>query len=441
MHALLLVILFADSGLSEYRRCANPEGDSSALTEVSLEVSRLARHHGFGWDGPRGRGYVDGKPVPEPTPLPFERIVDSIEALLRRPCFALAIENRRWKRPDSVESLVEWWRNGGEVWLVSYVSPSDRIVLPPDVRRTLAVGGKEKHPLAPILCKDGDAACGTETRCWARRAEQALYLHAVENGRMPPRRGGDERPACLQKRYPEWRACVEERRDIRPMLPLGSFRAPEGWIVIRGRRGHYSFCDEVRAYDLSTGSAWIAQSCSALVLTDGGGVDGAATDAKRGVRARAGTVPRDAIREAVWMLLLASEVEHAVQPYAQYEPLPSGMEPRMPAGGATSLFGLGGWGTSAQTQLRWGWFRLGRLQHSGTLTWPDSSDGGENHAAELLAIAEDGFTAGCPPASPPREIIALSSAGEVSPLDASGDRVRRAQDELVAALRSLRPCE
>lgn len=44
-------------------------------------------------------------------------------------------------------------------------------------------------------------------------------------------------------------------------------RAPShGWFILRGRRGHYRFSDEVRAYDLATGAAYVARSEAALAL-------------------------------------------------------------------------------------------------------------------------------------------------------------------------------
>ncbi len=50
-------------------------------------------------------------------------------------------------------------------------------------------------------------------------------------------------------------------------LPLGDVKAPDtGWLVIAGRRGHYEFCDTVRAYDLETGAAFIDDNCSELTL-------------------------------------------------------------------------------------------------------------------------------------------------------------------------------
>lgn len=440
MRAVLFILLLADTGISEHVRCTEKEAlaDAAAFAALSADVERLAEANGLG----EKRAAAPTQASPPPA---LEKVLADLARLRARKCFALSAENPRWKAPATVEALVEWWRAGGGDWLASYVHGGDRVILPPDVRNALVLDGSAKHPLAPILCKSADAGCGAETKGWVRRAEEALRLHAVDNGRLAPTRGSaapapDE--GCARTDYRAWRTCLEERRETRPMLPLGRFRAPEGWFVVRGRRGHYAFCDELRAYDLSTGAAWVAQSCSDLVLTGTGSVDGAATDAKRGITARAGTVPADAIREAAWMTLLAGEVEERVQPYARHVSLPPGLEPRWPAGlGVMSSIGLDFWMTSAQTRLRWAWFRLGRLQHAGEVTWPDSSDAGESHAADLLRIAEDGFRDGCPPATPPRELFAFTSGAKVSAIDASPESVRGAQDALVEALRSLRPCE
>ena len=67
------------------------------------------------------------------------------------------------------------------------------------------------------------------------------------------------------KRYQKWHACIEELRPRQDALPLGRVRAPmRGFFVVRGRRGHYSFCDEIRAYDLASGAAYVASSCSGV---------------------------------------------------------------------------------------------------------------------------------------------------------------------------------
>ena len=141
-------------------------------------------------------------------------------------------------------------------------------------------------------------------------------------------------------------------------FPLGSSRAPDrGWVVFEGRRGHYDFCDEFRAYDLATGTAYFAGDCSALVVKKGGDVDHAATDARRKVRTHSGRVSVDNLREAVWIALLAPAVE-SLQPESLWFPLPEGMSvewPRRDFGGGTSVDGGSGGGDSGQTELAYRW--------------------------------------------------------------------------------------
>ena len=62
-----------------------------------------------------------------------------------------------------------------------------------------------------------------------------------------------------------WRACVEGRAPEagRVAARRRSRRPDTGWLVIAGRRGHYQFCDTIRAYHLGTGAAFIDDSCTA----------------------------------------------------------------------------------------------------------------------------------------------------------------------------------
>ena len=135
--------------------------------------------------------------------------------------------------------------------------------------------------------------------------------------------------ADMSQRYQPWRACVERARPKQVALPLGDFKAPEtGWLVIAGRRGHYEFCDTIRAYHLGTGAAFIDDSCSALELQSDGQIDRAATNKGRARRVTAGVVPTENLREALWMLLLRGETEE-VQLHTAFYPLPEGITPQV----------------------------------------------------------------------------------------------------------------
>ena len=99
--------------------------------------------------------------------------------------------------------------------------------------------------------------------------------------------------------------------------------------MIRGRRGHYEFCDELGVYDLETGAAYLAKSCSALHLRPGGRVNFEATNAARKAVVEAGRVNVANLREAVWMILLAPQAEEVFLS-ADYFPIPKGVVPTPP---------------------------------------------------------------------------------------------------------------
>jgi hypothetical protein len=211
---------------------------------------------------------------------------------------------------------------------------------------------------------------------------------------------------------------------------------------VRGRRGHYSFCDEIRAYDLATGAAYVAQSCSGLALRQDGSVDGAETDAARTAKTRVGRLDVTLLREAAWMMALSNEAQERVLEDGFGWSIPRGIE--LAAGSSRGeVFGMQWSGSSGQTQLEWQWVARGTRVSSGTLTWPqDYNDAAHDHAVKLLDIAEASFQPGCAPAPLPSRVPATTKAGGVSPIDASADSLQAAQDELSKALSATRarPC-
>src|SRR5262249_46454101 len=119
-----------------------------------------------------------------------------------------------------------------------------------------------------------------------------------------------DKVSSSRERYQDWRDCIEMARPKRVALPLGEFKAPTtGWVVITGRRGHYDFCDTTRAYNLTTGAAFIQDSCSALALKPGGDVDFGATNKARVESVKVGSIQADNLREAVWMMLFRGQAE------------------------------------------------------------------------------------------------------------------------------------
>lgn len=382
----------------------------------------------------------------------------SLSDLASSECFELASTSVRLPEVRDALTIRRWWEAGGDAYfenmLDAYREPDARgrptgrpqILVPPDERHSLTLDTAPRHALASLLCRDQDASCGAETAGWRVRAERRLQAFAAED---EVRYSGDGEPTRAQRRaacdttaartpratrFVEWLQCVDAERATVPALPIGRFRAPKtGWIVLRGRRGHYSFCDEVRAYDLATGAAYVAQSCSGLALRHDGSVDAGATDGARGLEVTSGRLPVDALREAALMTMLAPSVDEHVSDNAWYEPLPAGVSmdwEELSFGG----FGMRSWYSSGQTQLSWAWVDGGRVVASGALTWPESARAGETHADELWQVAEGGLVAGCAPAALPTAWPLASASAGVSPLDARPDTLRSVSVGLLGTL-------
>jgi hypothetical protein len=375
------------------------------------------------------------------------------QALKEHRCLQLAtLESPRLPEFDDPEAAQWWWNRGGSGWLHAALDrDGDATVVPPDwppMLRAELEGAR--HPAARLLCKAADPGCGRETKGWVLRATEALEMPS-RRAQEPPEPTEEARAAkCAAAskkgkdpvaRYREWRDCLELERPKTAMLPLARFLAPrDGWFVIRGRRGHYSFCDEVRAYDLATGAAHVAQSCSALALEPGGGVNHDRTDAARAGQRTAGRLPVEALREAAWMAMFADAVQDKVQTWVWAPTRPPGLEPVWRDDGRLSHQGLGlsGWFSSAQTQLAWSWQGPEGLRASGSITWPNSSSAGQMHAVRLLRIAEVALVEGCPPAPLPKQLVVGGRPG-VSRLDASPESISRAEARLIEVLTQPNP--
>lgn len=348
---------------------------------------------------------------------PPARVAGELRGLLRTECFLPAVETDRIPKSDTALSLKEWWTTGGGGdWLESFLElprlgPVDslkpHVVVQADARKTLDLDTHRQHPLSTLLCPLVDSSCGAETRGWRLRADAYFEAHRALGSNSgttdvePQKRGpGDISEQCADKvsntqtgqRYQDWRDCIEMGRPKRVALPLGEFKASTtGWVVITGRRGHYDFCDTTRAYNLTTGAAFIHDSCSALALKPGGDVDFGATNKTRVESVKVGSIQADNLREAVWMMLFRGEAEE-LQLKAEDHPLPAGLIPQVTV--RTREYdssSAGMWANTGQTSLTWRWVPSTGTGFVGDLTWPSSYDAADSHAASLLAVAEEGF--------------------------------------------------
>ena len=206
-------------------------------------------------------------------------------------------------------------------------------------------------------------------------------------------------------------------------MPLGRFKAPQaGWLIVSGRRGHYSFCVTTNVYDLATGAAFVHESCSDLHLVQGWDVDRAATDASRIEHVRSGTISIDNLREALLMMLLQEETEK-VQINAEWYPLPDGITPEVIARrrGSDAFTFDGATITTAQTILAWRWVPPTGSSLTGEVIWPRSYYAKEDHAAALLDIAELTMVESCVPSRVLTPSVLGRPAMRVHALDAPPD--------------------
>jgi hypothetical protein len=153
---------------------------------------------------------------------------------------------------------------------------------------------------------------------------------------------------------------------------------------------------------------------------------------------QSGRVSLDNLREALWMILLADRSE-LLHTRARSYPIPRGVdrEFRFESEPPAPSYAWSFRGNSAQTLLKWAWLRPdGGLQAEGDLLW-GSYDLAEAHAADLIEVAEQGFSAGCPPARLPSQLPRIT--GSVSALDASRTQLKRTFEELSQDLEQHRP--
>jgi hypothetical protein len=386
----------------------------------------------------------------------------ALRQLLELPCYRLAkLEQPESLEADSALALRELWQRGGRLWLAHYLklggkpNPGEmlRSVVPPSAPNTLTKQSAKGHPLRALLCSATDPACDRATQGWEERAEQSFEAFArtvrLRWATHDPKGSAIQSPkSCsamvralpAQDRYVRWWDCVASLPLRAASLPLGGIDAPrDGWLLIRGRRGHHDFCDELRAYDVATGAAYVAQSCGRLALGHTGRVDPKTTDAARRIKTLTGRLVADNIREATWMMLLADHVTKPAVRRAESFAIPGHVTVTRPPGKGRLRAGYSTGTSSAHTVLAWTYLRRGRALDSGTLSWPSSyDDAAANHAVALLQVAEKGFSEGCPPAGlPPRLDLGKGVPG-VSPVDTSRRSQNAIHDELVEALNALR---
>ncbi|MDX2091056.1 MAG: hypothetical protein SFX73_24565 [Kofleriaceae bacterium] len=395
---------------------------------------------------------------------PSAPLVKQLEALLTTPCFQLAETVGELDLSGATTlALKRWWKEGGHEWLTDQLSTGDTVSFPPSVRPTLSIENSPKHRLARLLCRAADATCGLATAGWTMRAEEAFRDRAKQKARWrgngwtvnlyarsaPPKQEDNAdthsqtldvplwqcaNPTKGRRDFESWSACVRALRHEVALFPAGAMRAPtSGWLVIRGRRGHYQFCDQLTAYDLATGAYYASKSCSGLVLQGDGSVDAQKTDAARTPTVETGRVSVDNLREAAWMIFLVDELDETGYEDLDVFPVPPTLKPKAEYG-VVSGRSYSAWGSSAQTTLSWTWVDGAKVVAEGKLTWPDSSHVAEDYAVDLLRVVEAGLVPGCPTTPLPNPLLSGCGKGGVSAVDSSAASLCKVQAELSTRL-------
>ncbi len=324
-----------------------------------------------------------------------------------------------------------------------------KLVVPPALPSQL--DAHARRSLEPWLCPPADTACGGRAASYIARAEASFDNAEREQRyfRLSRTSGNDICSGAQDTRwyngrikptpFESWANCViAEAGWTHRYAPL-RYRAPErGWLVLRGRRGHYSFADEVRAYDLETGAAYVARSESELVLADIS-VDHDAVDAQRKPEAFAARAVPDQVRELAFVLVTMAAVTPA-RSETHVERLPKGVARTLTPPEQWSAVpvpaGPVEWSTSAQTEIAFTLVEDGKVRAQGEFTWPDSWKAAEDHAGDLVEVLEAGLERGCAPTPLPRG-IASGTPGRVSPIDADPNRQRDVFHELAQTLEKL----
>jgi hypothetical protein len=376
---------------------------------------------------------------------PATPVTERIAKLYGSPCYgggklARDLDTTQLKAALSW-SVKEWWTNDGKEFLRDSLAHANAVHFAPGLPPMLAAERLPAgDPMLAILCPTWGAPCDP-------LAQGAAVDIGREAERVRLREPGGATEAaedrCAQEASKEetdsrlvtFVGCVNRLVPRASPLPEARYRSPRGWLVLRGRRGHYTFCDEARAYDLDTGAAYVASRCGGLVLMSGGSVDQDATRDTGAVKTQVGTVSTDALRRLALTLWLKERLDADVRRYAKFA-LPIGVP--LPTPNRGFGFGRGGWAHSGQTLLRFEITDAGRALLSGTFRWPNAYQIGDQVVDDLVVSAETTLREGCPPAALPASLAPAASLGGVSSIDASAAALQKTAKDLSDAFAKLR---
>jgi hypothetical protein len=373
-------------------------------------------------------------------------VLGAIRATAARPCLAHVAPALKLPTSTSIDKLRDGWSLLGST-LKSATEGLDikyskrLLVIPPEILPELPTDAQRR--LAPLMCPANDPACD-RAASYILRAHEAFdaALHVEETSLYPQIDQGllhveipvrtcdgtsnkDRHPSTFEG----WAACVASQAPRNRRYAETRLRAPErGWLVLRGRRGHYQFSDEIRAYDLATGAAYVASDSGALFAAD--------PSAKPGQDTYTGRLAPDQVRELAFVLLTRSAIVE-LRTGVAYAVIPDALPLVLGRPTPWESWGRSSWASSNQTRIAFT-FLDGALRETGEFTWPSAHDWVDNHITSLVRVAEAGLVRGCAPAQLPPLAELGGALGTVSPVDASADALRARHAELDRHLEGLR---
>lgn len=190
------------------------------------------------------------------------RARDTVIALLRHRCLQWTSHFDAGLDGASISGVQRWWSDGGRRWIESMLDPersaqhpdASGVWLAPHELPSLSLSTAGASSIASVLCPEGDTQCGRESLAWRARMQPALTRAAEEH--LPLY---DESSSCAEREAAarsspllRWSVCAHEAQRALPMLPIGSFRLPRGWLVIVWNNEEFAALDLDRGVLYST---------------------------------------------------------------------------------------------------------------------------------------------------------------------------------------------
>jgi hypothetical protein len=360
--------------------------------------------------------------------------LDELRAVLQRPCLTQLKLAYGLPKQASLQRVKQVFDQGLATALVEVAagihrnSTGERLqTLPPELVPEL--DDKQRAAIAPLRCIATDGSCAL-AQSYIRRAEAAFdNRFSTKNMRAELCAHDPSSDAERAPRYDEWIGCVSSRGQRNHRFAETALRVPKtGWLVVRGRRGHHQYSDELRAYDLATGAAYVA--------TNSGARFGPARQ-PLGPASYAGRVDPAHVRELAFMLL-ARDAIVPVRTDQVSAVLPADVSLELSPDGAADVIHYGPLSmySSAETLIG---FRYvdGKLSKSGDLHWPSAYDDVDAHIVELVQVMEAGLARGCVPSKLPRPET-LEGPGGMLSFEATLDTENASAVALERALYGLR---